>query len=202
MFAVLALSASGHVMLAQTNEADRLEIPAPVPTLSAPFVPMTQEERLHQYFQETLSPTSFLTASVAAGIGQWRDSPKPWGEGASGYGKRFASAYTEHFERETMMFGLSSALHEDNRYIRSGQSGSAARLGYAVKSTFLARHDDGSRHLSFSKLAAFAGAAALSRMWQPAGYRTFRGGAANFGTSFSVAVGFNVAREFLPRLFP
>jgi hypothetical protein len=100
-----------------------------------------------------------------------------------------------------MMFGLSSALHEDNRYLASGLSGGGARVKYALASTFLARRDDGSKRLSLSRLAAFAGASALSRWWQPAGQRTFRNGAVNFGTSISVAAGFNVAREFLPRLF-
>jgi hypothetical protein len=161
---------------------------------------MTEEQRLHQYIKDTLSLTSFLSAGAAAGIGQWRDRPTAWGEGGEGYGKRYASAYVEHIERETMMFGLSSALHEDNRYRPSGRPTAGARIGYAVESTFLARRDDGSRRFSVSRLLAFAGAAALSRVWQPAGNRTVRNGAVNLGTSLSVAVGFNVAREFLPGL--
>jgi hypothetical protein len=192
-------------MLAQTNTADRVAIPnspSKAQTLAAPFAPMTPQQRLHRYLRDTLSTTSVVAASMAAGVGQWRDRPKAWGEGGEGFDKRFASAWTEHFERETLMFGLSGALHEDNRYFRSGQSGAAARAAYAAKSTLLARHDDGSRHFSFSRLAAFAAAATLSRMWQPEGYRTFASGAASFGTSLSVAVGFNVVREFVPRLFP
>lgn len=200
---VCGLLAATQVLQAQTNSADRMALPNPpavAPAIQATFTPMTEEERLHQYFKDTLSPTSLLSAGAAAGIGQWRFRPTAWGEGGEGYGKRFASAYVEHIERESMMFGLSSALHEDNRYIPSGRPTSGARLGYAVESTFLARRDDGSRRISVSRLVAFAGAAALSRMWQPAGNRTLRNGAVNFGSSLSVAVGFNVAREFLPRL--
>jgi hypothetical protein len=162
---------------------------------------MTQEQRLAQYVKDTLSPTSFLSASDAAAIGQARDRPAAWGQGGEGYGKRYASAFVEHYERETMLFGLSSALHEDNRFVPSGDTRVSRRVGSAVASTFLARHDDGSRHFSFSRLIAFAGAAALSRMWQPEHNRHVGGAIANFGTSISVAVGFNEAREFLPQVF-
>ncbi|HTS27653.1 MAG TPA: hypothetical protein VMH81_17385 [Bryobacteraceae bacterium] len=174
--------------------------PPAVPAIPALYHPLTPQERLHEYLRSTFSATSLLAAGAAAGIGQWRNRPTGWGQGGEGYGKRFASAYVDHFERETMMFALAGAFHEDNRYYQSGRSGTGARLGYAVESTFLARHADGSRHFSISRLAAFAGAAALSRMWQPRGNRSFGNGAANFGTSMSVAVGFNIGREFLPGL--
>jgi hypothetical protein len=99
------------------------------------------------------------------------------------------------------MFGVSSTLHEDNRYFASGESGCGSRIQYAVESTFLARHDDGSRHVSISKIAGFAGTALISRSWQPHDGNSLRYAGINLGTSFSVAVGFNVAREFIPRLF-
>ena len=198
------LVAATQVSWAQTGAADRAALPSLQPdaqTAPTPLEWMTAEDRIHQYYRDLLSPTSFLTAAAAAGIGQWRDRPTAWGLGGEGYARRYASAYVEHFERQTLEFGLSSALHEDNRYVQSGRSGAGARTKYAVESTFLARREDGSRRLSISRLAAFAGAAALSRIWQPAGSRTLGGGVSNFGTSFSVAVGFNVAREFLPGLF-
>jgi hypothetical protein len=202
---VCGLLAASQVTRAQTTgSADRVAIANAQPdaqTAPTPLEWMTAEERLHQYYRNLVSPTSLLSAGAAAGIGQWRDRPTAWGLGSEGYARRYASAYVEHFERETLAFGLSSAFHEDNRYVPSGRAGAGARIGYAVESTFLARHEDGSRHLSISRLAAFAGAAALSRMWQPRANRTIGGGVANFGTSLSVAVGFNVAREFLPRLF-
>ena len=185
--------------MAQSNSADRLMVD-PIPAIKPFYIPMTEQERLHQYFKDTLNPTALLSAGAAAGIGQWRNRPENWGLGAEGYSRRLASAFTEHFERETLLFGLSSAFHEDNRYVPSGLSSKGGRVAYAVKSTFTARHNDGTRHVSFSRLAAFAGAAALSRLWQPAGYRGVRSGLANLSTSVSVAVGFNVAREFLPQI--
>ena len=164
------------------------------------FMPMTEAQRFRRYVKDTLTPVSLVTSAVVAGIGQWEDHPKEWGQGAEGFGRRYASAYAEHVVRETLIFGASSALHEDNRYIRSGQSGFGARLRYAIESTFLARRDDGSRCFSFSRVGGFAGAAVISRLWQPPSTGGAGSAAGNFASSMGVAVGFNVAREFLPSL--
>jgi hypothetical protein len=112
---------------------------------------------------------------------------------------RYGSSYAEHIVRATLMFGASSVLHEDDRYVRSRQSAVGSRLGYAVGSTFLARRDDGSRRFSFSRLGAFAGAALISRLWQPRSTNSMRSAALNFGTSIGVATGVDIAREFWPR---
>lgn len=164
------------------------------------FAPMTERERLRQYAKDTVNPVSLLSSAASAGIGQWRDRPPEWNQGGSGYGWRFGSAYAEHMVRQTLMFAASSGLHEDNRYFRRGGAGFKTRLGYAVESTFLARHDDGSRHVSISKIGAFAGAALISRAWQPPSSGSLRGAGANFGISLAIATGLEAAREFLPDL--
>jgi hypothetical protein len=161
--------------------------------------PIIGGDRLRWYLKATISPLSFVTSAASAGFGQWRDRPKEWREGGGGYGLRFASSYSEHVVLETLMLGASSALHEDNRYLRSGESDVRLRIRYAVGSTFLARGDDGSRRLSFSRMGAFAGAALISRLWQPRSMRGAHSATINFGTSIGVAAAFNVVREFWPR---
>jgi hypothetical protein len=187
-----------QLCMAQTQSADRMANVGA--TSSQPgFALVTGGDRLRWYLKATISPLSFVTSAASAGFGQWRERPKEWREGAEGYGLRFASSYGEHVVRETLMFGASSALHEDNRYFRSGESDLRPRIRYAIGSTFLARRDNGSRRLSFSRMGAFAGAALISRLWQPGSTRSVRGATVNFGTSIGVAAAFNVLREFWPR---
>jgi hypothetical protein len=205
IFACLSF-ATPYSLLAQAPAADRaVEQKTPQNVSSPPgqpaFVPMTESQRLREFFKDTVSPPSFVTSAANAGIGQARDRPEEWKQGGEGYGLRFASSFGTHIVRATLQFGASSLLHEDNRYIPSGQTGAKARIGYAVESTFLARRDDGSRRLSYSRIGAFAGAALISRLWQPDSTRTGRSAAINFGITMGVAAGFNVAREFLPRVF-
>ena len=112
---------------------------------------------------------------------------------------RFGDAFAKDVMRETMMFGLASALHEDNRYRRSSQSGFGARLKYTITSTLLARRDDGTRRLSYSRIGGTAGAAMVARMWQPPSEHTMGDAACGFGLSMGTQLGVNVAREFLHR---
>jgi hypothetical protein len=164
------------------------------------YVPLTEHERLRLYLKKLVSPEAVFRSAAGAGIDQGMDTPKEWGEGSVGYARRFASAYAEHVVRETLMFGSSTALHEDNHYVRSGETGFGKRLKYALESSVLARHDDGTRHLSFSKVGSTLGASFIWRIWQPPSTNSVGDAMENFGIAMGVSAGFDVAREFLPDL--
>lgn len=184
---------------AQTGEASRT---MPVQPVAQPsYTPMTASQRFTHYLSSTFSPVALFRSAASAGIGQWRERPKEWREGSDAYAKRFTSAFAEHFTATTLMYGASSLLHEDNRYIRSGEGSGGSRLGYALESSFLARHDDGTRHFSFSKIGALVGAALISRTWQPESTRSMRSAGVNLGVMMGSSAGFDVMREFLPDLF-
>ena len=169
---------------------------------SAPvqFMPLTQSERLDNYLRGLVSVESVLRTAAAAGIRQAENGPEEWGQGAQGYGERFGSSFAQHVINRTLRYGISAALHEDNRYFVSGQTGFLRRTKYAIKSTFLARHDDGNQYFSFSRIGGDAGAAFISRIWQPPSTTSAVNGASSFGITIASDVGFNVFREFWPDL--
>ncbi|HTX36937.1 MAG TPA: hypothetical protein VME43_18035 [Bryobacteraceae bacterium] len=148
-----------------------------------------------------VSPVSILMCATGAGWGQLRDSPHEWGEGGSGFAERFASAYGQHLVDSTLLLTGASLFHEDNRYVPSGEFGFRERLKYALESSVVTRHDDANggshRRVSFSRIAAFAGAAVVSRVWQPPSTRGMDHAAVSFGASVAVTAGFNVVQEFL-----
>jgi len=169
-------------------------------TKASDFRPLTQRERTHLYFKTMVNPLGYFKAGFSAGIDQWNDKPEEWQQGASGYGKRFANIVGQYSIQRTVTFGLSSALHEDNRYFNSGKQGIWPRTAYALWSGILARHDDGSRHLSISQLGGVAAGAFLSRSWLPASQHSAGDGAVSFGITMSSNIGFSVVKEFLPDL--
>jgi hypothetical protein len=162
------------------------------------FVPMTRSERAAHYAHAILGPEAFVFSAAQAGINQLRNTPEEWQQGAEGYGRRYGNAYAKRIIGQTIENGVAFGLHEDNRYFRSGKQG-IGRLGYAVTSAFLARHDDGSRFISFSAIGGAAGSGFISRVWQPRSTTSMGDGATSFGISMGFRAGFNVAREFLPR---
>src|ERR1700761_3345426 len=145
-----------------------------------------------------INPIGFPKAAFSAGIGQWNDKPFEWEQGASGYGKRFANILGQYSVQRTATFGLSSWLHEDNRYFNSGKSGFWKRTVYALSSGVLARHDDGSRHISISQIGGTAAGAFVSRAWLPDSQRSASEAASSFGISLASNAGFGVVKEFIP----
>jgi hypothetical protein len=161
------------------------------------FVPMTRSERAAHYLHALFGSEAFVLSAARAGVGQLRNSPHEWGQGAEGFGSRYGSAYAQRIIGQTIENGLALGLNEDNRYFRSGKHG-IGRLGYAVTSVFLARHYDGTRYISFSAIGGAAGSAFISRAWQPRSISSMGSGARSFGIGMGVRVGLNIGREFLP----
>jgi hypothetical protein len=169
-------------------------------TKAGDFRPLTQRQRTQVYLETMINPFGYIKAGLSAGIDQWNDKPVEWEQGASGYGKRVANLLGQYSIQRTVTFGLGSALHEDNRYFNSGKTGFWPRTRYALASGILARHDDGSRHLSISQLGGVAAGAFLSRTWQPPSEHSAGDGAVSFGITMGGNMGFGIVKEFLPDL--
>lgn len=165
---------------------------------AAGFRPLTQQERNRLFLKSTANPIWFLKAAASGGIAQWNQRPPEWELGASGYGKRCANIAGRYMLQRTATFGVSSLLHEDNRYFSSGKKGFFRRTGYALSSAVLARRDDGKRRISVSSIAGSASGAFVSRLWQPSSTRSAGDGAVSFGISMGSSAAFRVVREFLP----
>ena len=172
-----------------------------VATALTPYIPMTQADRFHHYVNGMFSVEAVARAFAGAAILQAMNTPAEWGQGSEGYARRFGSDYAQHIIRQTLQFSASDLLDEDNRYLPSGRSGTGPRLAYAVESTFLARRHDGHRRLSYSRLGAVIATAFISRKWQPHSTNGAQNAEMSVATVLGTEVGFNIAREFLPRIF-
>ncbi len=160
---------------------------------------MTLSQRLTYALETAVGPTALFFNATRAAINQAKDSPTEWGQGGIGYGRRLGDAYAERTLTTILQHGGALALHEDDRYFVSGQHGFRNRLKYALSSSFLTRHDDGSRHIAISGIGGMAAEDFIARTWQPRSTASAGDAAVAFGVGMAVRTGFNVAREFLPR---
>ena len=111
-----------------------------------------------------------------AGISQWEDSEPGYGQGAKGYGKRFASAFADG-TIENFMTGvvLPSLLRQDPRFFQSGKGGFMQRTGYAVSRIFVTRTDSGGTQFNYSEVVGSALAATIStNTYHPRAFITTR----------------------------
>lgn len=162
------------------------------------FKPLTAKKRFKVYSDDLLSPFHFFMAGVSAGVTQAQNVPPEWGQGAEGFGRRYANYYATATVSDMLQMVGEDLLHEDNLYYGSGEHGIWKRVKYAVKSSVLARGGDGTQHFSISQIGSTAGAAFISRLWQPKDDRSASNGAESFGIALATNAGVNVVREFLP----
>jgi hypothetical protein len=204
IFSLIALQAQ-PVLPAQTQT--KWEPPAAcTQRIPEDFHPLTRTERLSLWVHGLTGAHTIAFTAIRAGMNQALDSPEEWPNDARGFGYRAASAYGQSAIGNSFKEGFALAFDEDNRYFASGEQGAWPRLKYAVSSTFLARHDNGSRSVSVSALSGPAIGAVISRSWQPTSTNSMADAARSYGISMAVSVGLNVGREFLPlfvrRLLP
>lgn len=165
---------------------------------AADFKPLTQSERNRDYLKGLINPVLYFKAGLSSAIDHANDKPQEWEQGASGYGKRYGNIIGQYGIQRTVTFGLASALHEDNRYFGSGKKGIWRRAGYAIGTSFMARHDNGKLYPSVSMIGGYAGSAFISRAWQPPSTSSMGDAAVSFGWCMGYNALGSVAKEFLP----
>jgi hypothetical protein len=166
------------------------------------YTPLTASERWKLYFLSTFGPGAIARAAFVGGINQWSGTPKEWREGAEAYGERFGNAFAIHVIRNTLASGAAAALHEDNRYVRSTETGIWKRSRHVVTSVFIARNNAGAEHFAYSRFGGAISASFISRIWQPRSTNTSGDAAVNFGLSLLADMGWNAVKEFRPHRSP
>jgi len=148
--------------------------------------------------------TDPVTVSFLAGIallGQARNSDPTFGQGLSGYDKRFATVYADTGIGTLMTSSVfPTVLHQDPRYFQLGQGSVRRRLLHAVASIFIARSDAGALQFNYSQLVGNAVAAGISNAYHPASQRTVGNTITVWGTNTLLNMFCNVAKEFWPDL--
>ena len=165
------------------------------------YAPLTRSERLRVYFQSAFGPMAVLRATASGAIAQAKDTPKEWHQGAEAFGERIGNSFAEHVVRKTIESGAAAALREDNRYIRSTETGVWKRSRHVLASVFTARNEAGGEHFAYSRFGGAVGSSFISRIWQPHSSNTSGDAAVTFGIMMATDLGWNALKEFSPARF-
>src|SRR6266545_681327 len=131
----------------------------------------TKRERFNRYVKSTVGPVSLARSAISAGIDQWLDHPVEWGQGASGYGKRYASAFGRNGIQQTVTYGLDAALGLDTGFKKSERNGFFPRMKDALAGNIMSRTRTGKRVISAPRLAGvYAGGIIPAETWYPSRY--------------------------------
>ena len=165
--------------------------------VSAPYVFPTKRERFNRYLKSTVGPFSLIYTGVSAGLNQWSDNPEEWEQGASGYGKRYASSFGRNAIQQTVVYGLDSALGLDTGFKKSTRKGFFPRMKDALAANLTSRTKSGRRVISVPRLAGvYTGAIVAHETWYPERYN-YKDGLRSGTYSLLTGFGLTLVREFL-----
>jgi hypothetical protein len=175
-----------------------IALAVPLAGLAQAFTALSVDDKFHYEVKRAVGPMALLGDAAYAGLLQAADTPAEWGQGGSGYGKRFASTVACSGVHSALVFGLDSTLHEDPRYFRADGGGFWSRAGHAFRGTLLTRTDGGSETISVWRLGGDYGAAYISNQWYPGRLNTVALGFAEGSLQLGFDMASNLAAEFWP----
>ena len=180
----------------KTSNSAVLLLPAAEP---AAEVPRTFKERFQDYRSATLSPWAVVMPAFGAGLGQLRNYPPEWNQGAEGFGKRVASAYGESVVEDTISFGVATFDHEDLRYPLSSYPKNAIlkRAGHTIAYTFVPKKEGGGRRFGWSRFIGAYGSGFIANTWYPAQHSDVHNALTLGSMSLAGDLAINLLKEFV-----
>jgi hypothetical protein len=162
--------------------------------------PLTWKQKFSLATRGTFDPIAMVGVGVAAGIEQANNSFPGYGQGAEGYGKRFAAKFADGRSSDYFTHAVFPVLlHQDPRYYYLGSGSIKSRLMHAIGSAFLTRGDNGRTEPNYSYVLGDMCSGALSNLYYPQANRGAHLVFNNAAVGLAGRVGGNILREFLPK---
>lgn len=136
--------------------------------------PLTTGQKYKAVARGAFDYVQYPWYGFVAGLSQAENSEPGYGQGAEGYGKRYAAAFADG-TIENFMVGavFPSILHQDPRFFQTSEGSFVHRAGYAVSRIFITRTDSGAAQFNYSEILGSALAAGIStNTYHPRGFVT------------------------------
>ena len=188
----------------QIRAAEKQRLIGVIPNFYTSYIydaaPLTRKQKFSLAVRGTFDPVAFIGVGFAAGIEQANNSFAGYGQGASGYGKRYAAKFLDGRTSDLLTHAVFPSLfHQDPRYYYQGSGTFKSRLAHAVGSAFVTRSDDGRTQPNYSYLFGNLCSAALSNLYYPEANRGVHLVFTDAAVGLAGRVGGNVIREFLSK---
>ncbi len=162
-------------------------------------VPLTWKQKFAITAKGSFDPYEFVIVGVVAGIRQADDAYPAFGQGMSGYGQRYGTAFADQVDGNIMVGGVfPSILKTDPRYFRLGKGGTGHRFVYAFSRVLVTRKDSGGSMFNIPEFAGNATAIAISTVYYPAADRSFWNSVNSWGVQMGIDAFGNELKEFWP----
>ena len=156
----------------QIREQERQRVFGVVPNFYVSFIPDAAPLNVRQKFQLSWKarsdPMQFAFVGFVAGVQHWRNDYSGFGDGASGYAKRYAAAYATVWTRSMItQVLLPSVLRQDPRYFYKGTGSTRSRALYAMSRSVIRKGDNGRWQPNYSGILGSLASGAISNFYYP-----------------------------------
>jgi hypothetical protein len=189
----------------EIREEEKQRLFGVVPNFNVSYTPDAQplvpKQKFELAWKFVVDPVTLAINGGIAAAQQGGDQFNGYGQGAEGYGKRYAASYADLVSGELITTAiLPSLLKQDPRYFYKGTGTKGSRILYAIANVAVCKGDNRRWQANYSNLAGTMAAAGISNFYYPPSDRTgvqltFE----NFGTGLAGAAAANLAAEFLVR---
>ncbi len=157
------------------------------------------KDQFMRFVRGTFDPLTLLSTAFDAGVDQSSNRDPSFGQGAAGYGKRFAADFAQQTTSRFLSgFAYPTMFSEDPRYYRLLHGSGRQRLFHAVEHTFVAQHNNGKPMFNASKWLGTASSVAFSDVYHPGNERGLAPALKSGGCSLAIGMGFDILQEFWP----
>jgi hypothetical protein len=163
---------------------------------------LTSHQRGQLYLRQTYTTWGiYAKTAVFAVADQASESPPEWGDGISGYGKRFGSRYGQFAIQNTLSTAGNYLLKYEPRYDRCRCSGFWPRIGHALTRNFVTYNS--TEHEKRPQIALYVGAMGagmIESTWRPGAHDPWRSGYQSVLTQVAFGSFANIVGEFAPEI--
>jgi len=164
--------------------------------------PLSSKEKFQLFYKSAFDPADFVVTGLEAGISQAQNSFASYGQGASGYGKRYGAAFTDQVSSEFFSnYLFPSLLHEDPRYYRLREGSFKRRFRHALVQEFITHKDSGGRTFAWSNTLGAVAAGSVSNAYYPTEDRGFGLTMSRAGISILYGSLGGLENEFWPDIY-
>ena len=136
--------------------------------------PLMPRQKFRLFYRTAFDPVEFAVVGLEAGISQANNSFAEYGQGASGYAKRYGAAFTDQVSSNFFgNFAYPVLLKQDPRYFRLGEGPLKRRIGYALVQEFVGHKDGGGKTFNWPTVLGALTAGSISNAYYPAPDRGF-----------------------------
>jgi hypothetical protein len=162
--------------------------------------PMTTKQKFSLASHDTFDPVSLIGVGLAAGIEQANNTYAGYGQGAAGYGKRFAAKFGDGRTSDFLSHAVFPSLfHQDPRYFYQGTGSVKSRMVHAASFAIITRSDSGKPMPNYSYFLGDIGSGALSNLYYPHADRGMGLVFTNAAIGIAGKAGGTIIREFFSK---